>query len=73
MTKGVAYVEATEAAASVQNICKYIFMTTLKQNWSQIYSKSLMGDFVPQTSPRGFAHVHRWGLQAAPRPPASVE
>ena len=29
-TKGVAYVEATEAAASVKNICKKIYIKTIK-------------------------------------------
>ena len=32
-----------------------------------------MGGLAPQTPQRGFAPVPHWGLEAAPRPPASVE
>ena len=55
------------------------FYDYLKQNWSQIYSKLLkiayrgLSPPYPPPPQRGFAPVPHSGLQAAPRPPASVK
>ena len=48
-------------------------MTILKQNSKLLKLAYGGGVLYPPKPQRGFAPVPQWGLQAAPRPPASVE